>query len=60
MDKDVPIYNGILLSQKKGDFAICGNMDGLGGHYGMWNKSDRERQTLYDIIYMSNFKNTIN
>ena len=28
------VYNGILLSHKKElNFAICGNMDGLGGHY---------------------------
>ena len=28
------IYNGILLSHKKErNFAICSNMDGLGGHY---------------------------
>ena len=27
-------------------------MDGLGGHYAEWNKSDRERQILYDITYI--------
>ena len=28
------IYNGIRLSHKKEKhFAICSNMDGLGGHY---------------------------
>ena len=38
------MYNGILLSHKKNEnFAICSNMDGLGGHYAKWNKSDRER-----------------
>ena len=27
-------HNGILLSHKKEEnFAICSNMDGLGGHY---------------------------
>ena len=26
-------------------------MDGLGRYQGKWNKSDRERQTLYDITY---------
>ena len=46
-------HNGILLSHKKeGNFAICNNMDGLRGHYAKWNKSDRERQLLYDITYM--------
>ena len=33
-------------------------MDGLGGHSTKWNKSDRERQIVYDIIYMWNLKNT--
>ena len=31
-------------------------MDGLGGHYAKGNKSDRERQTLYDITCMWNLK----
>ena len=31
-------------------------MDGLGGHYAKWNKSERERQILYDITYMWNLK----
>ena len=31
-------------------------MDGLGGYYAKWNKSDRERQILYDITYMWNLK----
>ena len=26
-------------------------MDGVGGHYAKWNKSDREKQTLYDITF---------
>ena len=26
-------------------------MDGLGGHYVKWNKSDTERQTLSDVTY---------
>lgn len=30
--------------------AICRNVDGLGGHYAMWNKSDWERQILYGTI----------
>ena len=31
---DIDIDNGILLSHKKeGNFAICSNMDRLGGHY---------------------------
>ena len=31
-------------------------MDGLGGYYAQWNKSDRERQIPYDITYMWNPK----
>ena len=31
-------------------------MDGLGGYYAKWNKSDRERKILYDIAYMWNLK----
>ena len=31
-------------------------MDGLGGYYAKWNKFDRERQMLYDVIYMWNLK----
>ena len=27
-------------------------MDGLGGYYAKWSKSDRERQILYDITYV--------
>ena len=59
MDKEevVYIYNGILLSHKKEwNFAIYNNTDGLGGYYTKWNKSDRERQILYDITYMWNLK----
>ena len=37
-------------------FATCSNMDGLGGCYAKCNKSDRERQILYDITYMRNLK----
>ena len=36
--------------------AICSDMDGLGGHYAKWNKSDRERQILYDITYVESKK----
>ena len=54
-------YNGILLSQEKEqNFAICGDMDRLGGCYDKWDKSDRERQILYDITYMWNLKHKMN
>ena len=53
----VHIYNGILLSHKKGwNNAICSNMDGSGDYHTKWNKPDRERQTSYDITYMWNLK----
>ena len=41
-------------------FAICSNMDGLGGHYAQLNNPERERQILYDITNMWNQKNTTN
>ena len=31
-------------------------MDGLGEYYVQWNKFDRGRQILYDIVYMWNLK----
>ena len=46
--------------KKERNFAICRDMDGFGGHYAKGNKSDRERQILYDITYMWNLKNTTN
>ena len=30
------------------NFALCSNMNGLGGHFSKWNKSDKERQILSD------------
>ena len=51
-------YHSVI--KKEWNFAICSNMDGLGGHYDKWNKSDRERQILYDITYMWNLENTTN
>ena len=46
--------------KKEWNNAICSNMDGLEGHYAKWNRSDRERQILYDITYMWNVKNSTN
>ena len=46
--------------KKNENFAICSNMDGLGGYYAKWNKSDGEGQMLYDITYMWNLKNKTN
>ena len=36
--------------EKETNGATCDNMDGSWGHYVKWSKSDRERQTLYDIM----------
>ena len=60
MDTDVTdTYNRMLLNNKrKWNFSICSNMDGHGGHYAKWNKSDRERQVLSGITDVWNFKNT--
>ena len=56
MEKDVVhIYNGILLSHaKEWNTAIWSNTDGPTDYYTKWSKSDRERQTSYDIVYMWN------
>lgn len=41
---------------KKDNFAIC-NMYGLGGYYSKWNKSEMERQVLFDITYTDDYFN---
>lgn len=46
----------LLSPETEGDPAICDNMDGPWGHYAKWSKSDRERQTLDDLICMQNLK----
>ena len=40
---------------KEGNPAICDNMDGP-WHYVKQNKSDSERQILYDLTYTWNLK----
>ena len=50
-------HNELLLSHKKElNNSICSNMDGPRDYHTEWNKSDRERQTSYDITYMWNLK----
>ena len=45
------MYNGIVLSHKREqNCVICSNIGG--GYHAKWNKSDRERQILYDITCM--------
>ena len=39
-----------LKKQRK--FAICSNMDGLGGYYSKWNKLERERHIVYYHLYV--------
>ena len=58
MDQEdiVHIHNGILLSYKKTNNAICSNVDGPRDSQTEWSKSDRERQTSYDTAYMWNLK----
>ena len=46
MDKEKVVY--ILLShEEERNFVICSNMDGLGGHYAKWSKSEKEKYPLY-------------
>ena len=62
MDKEnvVNISSGILSSHRKdGNPAIHNNMDKNGRRYVKGNKSDLERQILYDITYMWNLKKKI-
>ena len=55
----ISAVNGILLSHKKEwNLVICNNMDGTGGYYAKWNKSDRERQIPYDFTHIWNLKKT--
>ena len=42
--------------KKKGSPAICKNVNEPWGHYAKRNKSDKERQVLYDLSYMWNLK----
>ena len=56
----VNIYNGILFSHRKdGNPAIHNNMDKNARHYVNGNKSNLERQILYDITYTWNLKKKI-
>ena len=60
MDKEGVVHIYIYIMEyysaikKEWNFAICSNMDELGRHNAKWNKSDRERQILYEITYMWN------
>ena len=59
IDKEdlVYIHNGILLSHKNDwNNAICNNMDGPRDYHTKWSKLEKEKQIVYDIIYMWNQK----
>ena len=45
------------LAIKKRESLSFVDMDGFGGHYATWNKSDRERQIPHDLTYIWNLKN---
>ena len=43
--------NGIPLSHKKEwNFAICNNMNGLGGYYAKWSKSEKDKYCMISLI----------
>lgn len=42
--------------QKEGNLAFCNNIGVIRGYYVKWNKSNRERQIPYDVIYIWNLK----
>ena len=44
------------IYKKEENLLICNNKDEPWGHCAKWNKPDRERQVLYDFIYMLNQK----
>ena len=54
----VHIQNGIILSPKKWNDAICSNMDGFRDYHTKWNKPDREGQIPNVITYMWNLSMT--
>ena len=47
-------------SKNKWNNAIYSNMDGPRVYHTEWSKSDRERQILYEIIYVWTLKNVTN
>ena len=47
---DTHTHSGTLLYHKKRNFAICSNMDRLGGHYSKWNKSEKDKYNMVSLI----------
>ena len=46
------IHNGMLVSHKKWNIAICDNMDGSWEYHAKWNKSDGRGQEPNDFTHM--------
>ena len=44
------------LAIRNMNLVICNSIGGPWGYYAMWNKSDGERQTLYEITYIWTIK----
>ena len=44
-----------LAIKKNENFAICNNIDGLGGYYARWNKSEKDK--FCRISFTWNIKN---
>ena len=49
-------YYSFIKKKKPGNSTICNNMEGSWWSYVEWNKSETERQRLYDFTYMKNLK----
>ena len=45
-------HNVILLlnNTKEWNLAICNSMEGTGGYYAKWNKSEKERDHMISLI----------
>ena len=57
----VYLYNEIVLIHKKEQkFAIGNNMEGPGGYFALWKKSDQGKWILNVITGMWNIKYKIN
>ena len=49
----VLIHKGILPShEKEWKFAICNNVNGIGGYYAKQNKSERNTNTIQFHVYI--------
>ena len=48
---------GILLSHKNEWNVICDSIGRTWGYVAKWNKSDRERQILFDLTYIWHIRN---